>query len=97
MATTYTLTEPIEVDGEQVTELQVRRLKVRDIRAASKRGKGDDVDMGVHMVALVTDLTPEQVDELDAADFVALSEVVAGFLRFGHFLPVFKHPRRLYR
>lgn len=59
--------------GNTITELKIRRPKVRDIR----KMKGDnETDMAASLLAIITGLVPEDIDELDIADFQAASKVV---------------------
>lgn len=57
--------------GNTITELKIRRPKVRDIRKMT--GK---TEMAVSLLAIVTGLVPEDIDELDIADFQAASKIV---------------------
>jgi hypothetical protein len=79
------LTQPIVLDGKTITEVQVRRPKVKDLRAMERENNGTatQIDQGVAMAALLTELPVEIVDEMDAVDFAAVSEVIAGFLPQG--------------
>ncbi|MBN9022527.1 MAG: phage tail assembly protein [Rhizobiales bacterium] len=82
---TVRLTQPIAWDGKTVTEVQVRRPKVKDLRAMEQDNSvnATQIDQGVAMAALLTELPVEIIDEMDAVDFAALSEVIAGFLPEG--------------
>ena len=82
---TVRLTQPIAWDGKSVTEIQVRRPKVKDLRAMERDNSATatQVDQGVAMAALLTELPVEIIDEMDAVDFAAVSEVIAGFLPQG--------------
>ena len=79
---TVRLTQPIAWDGKTVTEVQVRRPKVKDLRAMERDNSAavTQIDQGVAMAALLTELPVEILDEMDAVDFAAVSEVIAGFL-----------------
>ena len=79
------LTQPIASDGKTVTEVQVRRPKVKDLRAMERDNSATatQIDQGVAMAALLTELPIEIIDEMDAVDFAAVSEVIAGFLPQG--------------
>lgn len=51
--------------GNEVTELKVRRAKAKDVR----RMKGStDIEQTLSLLALLTGLVPEDLDELDVAD-----------------------------
>lgn len=55
--------------GEKVASVTVRRLKVRDLKAISRQAKGDTSDIEILGVAKMTDLIPEDLDSMDAADY----------------------------
>jgi hypothetical protein len=82
---TVRLSQPIAWEGKTVTEVHVRRPKVKDLRAMERDNgpTASQIDQGVAMAALLTELPVEIIDEMDAADFAALSEVIAGFLPQG--------------
>ncbi|MBN9023185.1 MAG: phage tail assembly protein [Rhizobiales bacterium] len=79
---TVRLSQPIASDGKTVTEVQVRRPKVKDLRAMERDTStlANHIDQGVAMAALLTELPVEVIDEMDAVDFATVSEVIAGFL-----------------
>jgi len=79
------LSHPIAWDGRTLTEVQVRRPKVKDLRAMERDtpNPANQIDQGVAMAALLTELPVEVIDEMDAVDFAAVSEVIAGFLPQG--------------
>ena len=76
------LSHPIEVGNRTIAEVTIRRPKVRDLRAMEKaREPGvSEIDQGVAMAATLCDLPLEAMDEMDAADFAAISEALGGFL-----------------
>ncbi len=76
-----TLAVPVEWQGQKIAEVTVRRPKVKDLRAIEQasQGRQSQLDQGVEMIAQLTGLPREAVDELDAQDFTAISEVIAGF------------------
>ena len=82
---TVRLSQPIAWDGKDIAEVQIRRPKVKDLRAMERDAGNtpNQIDQGVAMAALLTDLPVEVIDEMDAVDFAAISEVIAGFLPQG--------------
>jgi len=73
--------QPIVFSDRKITEVTVRRPKVKDLRALDHLDvNANDLTKGIEMAAILTGLTPETVDELDAADFAAISDVIASFL-----------------
>lgn len=55
-------------EGKEITELNVRRAKVRDIKRMNEL-QGSDADKEVYMLALLTGLVPEDLEDLDIADY----------------------------
>jgi hypothetical protein len=76
------LIRPIRVEERMITEVTIRRPKVRDLRAMEKMREpdGTELDQGIAMAAALCDLPLEAMDEMDAADFAVISEVLGGFL-----------------
>jgi hypothetical protein len=76
------LIRPIRIEEQLITEVAIRRPKVRDLRNLEKlREPGStELDQGIAMAAALCDLPLQAMDEMDAADFAAISEVLGGFL-----------------
>ena len=74
--------QPIRVEERMITEVTIRRPKVRDLRAMEKmREPGStELDQGIAMAAALCDLPIDAMDEMDAGDFAAISEVLGSFL-----------------
>ncbi|APR98698.1 phage tail assembly protein [Wolbachia endosymbiont of Folsomia candida] len=75
---TITLNNPITVDGVSVSELTIRRPKVRDY-LAMERLSGSDLSKEVALTANLTSVTKEAVEELDIADYAKVQEVLKDF------------------
>jgi len=73
---TLTLCVPVEFSGTVYTEVSIRKLKGRDFIALQKMTGDEDVAL----LAIVTGLPAVVIEELDADDFVALSEAAQAFL-----------------
>ena len=69
---------PITVAGSEVTELTMRRPKLRDLLATEKEKTVSQQE--VLMFANLCGLAPSDLHELDIADFRALQQVYVGFL-----------------
>jgi len=76
--TTVKLDNPITVDGISVSELTVRRPKVRDYLAI-ERLNGSDLSKEVTLTANLTSVAKEAIEELDIADYVKIQEVLKDF------------------
>lgn len=76
------LDDPIEVDGKQVTELEIRKPTVRELRHAKERAGDDMLERTIVMVGDLSVLAPDQVDLLTVMDFLKIQEEMekAGFL-----------------
>ncbi len=69
---------PVTADGEVVTELRIRRPKIGDMKRLQKHK--DELEKAIHMIANLAEVSPTVVEEMDAADFARVSEVVGGFM-----------------
>jgi hypothetical protein len=78
---TFALSDPIEHDGRLITEVQISKPKVKDLKRmnAALDGVTDQLDQGIVLAATLTGLPVEVIEELDADDFTAISEVIADF------------------
>ena len=77
--TTIKLKNPIKVDGAEVAELNMRRPKVRDLERMDKAA-GGQMAQAIALVGDLTELTPDQVREIDGEDFIAISKMLGDFL-----------------
>ena len=75
--TSIKLKHPIIADGVEVTELALRRPKVRDLERMDK--VAGEIAKAVTLTADLAELTPDQVRELDAEDFTAVAEQLGDF------------------
>ena len=80
-----TLSQPISWEGNTVTEVTVKKPKVKDLKAmqAALDGVVDQLEQGIVMAATLTGLPRDAIEELDTEDFTAISEVIAGFFPRG--------------
>lgn len=72
------LKHAVAVTGDTVSEITLRRPTVKDLMVFD-REKGEVGKMAALIGALAA-WPPSSVQALDAEDFVAISEVVSGFL-----------------
>ncbi|GFM34024.1 phage tail assembly protein [Desulfovibrio subterraneus] len=79
MKTKITLDYPVEMMGETVTELSIRRVKVRDQVIAAKAG-GTNQDKEVRLFANLCEVSPQVIEELDMVDYRKVQEIYDGFL-----------------
>jgi len=76
---TIPLTYPIQINGLEITELQMRRPKVRD-RLAVEKMTGGVAEKEIRFIANLCEIAPGDVEELDMADYARLQETLANFL-----------------
>jgi len=70
---------PIDVAGEQITSLNLRRPKVRDMLAADKAAEGE-AEKEVAMFANLCEVSRDTILELDGVDYGQLQKAYSGFL-----------------
>lgn len=78
MAEIVKLQYPINVAGEEITELRIRRPKMRDLKRASKLK--DEVEKSMQMLVDLAEITPEAADEIDPVDFAKAAEIMGNFM-----------------
>lgn len=72
----YVLKHPIkDENGVELTWLEVRRMKMKDIRALEKE-KGGGVDQQAFLISRLTGLISPIVDDLDIEDVFGLSALI---------------------
>lgn len=79
MKTPIPLRYPVTHEGQEYTELSMRRAKARDSRDA-QRGGGGPADHEIRMFANLCEVPPTVIEELDMADYAALQKAYEGFL-----------------
>jgi hypothetical protein len=79
--TTIKLDFPAKIAGVEVSELHFRRPTVRDIKVARAGGKVDDFDLAVTLAANLSETSPDDILNIDVADFKKVEAVIAGFLQ----------------
>jgi len=76
---TIELKYPIDVAGEKITSLNLRRPKVRDMLAADK-ASGSDAEKEVNLFANLCEVSPDAIMELDGSDYSQLQKTYSSFL-----------------
>jgi hypothetical protein len=74
----HTLMLPVTFEGVERTTITLRRLKGKDIKRL--KDYDDDIDKAFFLIGELSGWAPEGVDELDGADFEALSKIIEGFM-----------------
>ena len=72
---TVTLNHPLP----NLSQITMRRVKVRDTLAASKM-KGGDAEKEIFLLSSLSMITPAEIEELDMSDYTVLQDVYRIFL-----------------
>jgi hypothetical protein len=73
------LSEPIKIDGKDVSEVTLRRPKVRD-RLIVERSNVSDAEKEVQLIANLSELPIEAIEDLDLRDYAKIQKELSGFL-----------------
>lgn len=75
----YQLKHPVkDENGIELTSVNVRRIKMKDLRAVEKE-QGGDLDHQAMLISRLTGMIPPVVDELDVEDILGISELIGDF------------------
>jgi len=82
---TVTLSDPVTWDGQMITEVVIKKPKVKDVRRlqAALEGVEDRFEQGVIMASQLSGIPAEAFDEFDFDDFTAVSEAFSAFFPQG--------------
>jgi len=69
---------PIDYNGQNRTSVTMRRPKLRDFEAVD--AIHGDIEKSVRLIANLSEMTPDEVRELDMTDYRRVNEVLEGFL-----------------
>jgi hypothetical protein len=73
------LANAIKIDGKELTEISIRRPKVRD-RLAVERSNASDAEKEVQLIANLAELPIEVIEDIDLADYAKLQRALTDFL-----------------
>jgi hypothetical protein len=78
----YELKFPITgTDGKLIKTIEIGTVKVKHLKAAEgARQDGGDMAVGIALLAAVTQLPVETIEEMSASDFSEMSEKMTDFL-----------------
>jgi deoxycytidine triphosphate deaminase len=79
-AATVKLDHPIKIDGQVVKEIKMRRPTVQDLIAQDKF-EGVETERAIAMLGRLASINPEDLGQMDAADYVKLDKAYVGFLK----------------
>lgn len=83
LLTEVTLAYPVTVDGARVEMLRLRRPKARDYLTVSRLKDLSPAEQEMRLIANLAEVTPETIEDLDFADYLAVQEVLKGFSQPG--------------
>ena len=76
---TIKLQHPVTVDGVSISELTMRRSKVKDrLAVANMRDKSDE-EKEIMLFANLCEVSPDVIRELDESDYPAVQKVYVSF------------------
>lgn len=70
---------PIHWEGHEITQIEMRRPKVRDQKGAVNASE-NPVEQEIHMFSNLSEQPSAVIEELDSADYGRLQKVYQGFL-----------------
>lgn len=70
---------PVEVDGQTVTEINLRRAKAKDLRALEAAKDGEGIEETFLMLSILSGQPVAVIEDLDLEDFTPLAEKIADF------------------
>jgi Phage tail assembly chaperone proteins, E, or 41 or 14 len=73
------LNHPIDIAGAKVSVLQLRRPKVRDMLSVEKSAE-NDAEKEIQLFANLCEVSPDDLLELDMADYAKLQKTYQDFL-----------------
>lgn len=81
IVSTYKLETPIEYGGEYVTELEFRRLKVKDHVQVERKVDAGPIEKASLYLQLLCEQPPFVIESLSQKDFMGAQEILASFLK----------------
>lgn len=78
MKTEIKLQYPIEFNGQKRAVISMRRPKLRDFEAVEN--VTNDIEKSVRLIANLSEITPDEVRELDMVDYRKVNAVLEDFL-----------------
>ncbi|UDQ97816.1 phage tail assembly protein [Lentisphaerota bacterium WC36G] len=79
MNTKIKLLIPVEINGEKIKEINMRRPTLGD-QLNADRACDSDSEIEIHLMASLTEIAPKDLEKLDLADYKKLQEQFQSFL-----------------
>lgn len=70
---------PVEATGETITNLTMRRSKIKDRLLVAKMKTASDEEKEIRLFANLCEVEPKVIEELDESDYSNLQKVYLGF------------------
>ena len=81
MSKTITLKHPVTVGGKQIDSVEIARPTVKNLKEFDK--PGGEFQQMFNLMSELTGLLDVELDAIDAEDYMAMTDVVDGFLGSG--------------
>jgi len=75
------LNYPIESDGTNITDLNMRRSKVKDRLLVAKMKNSSDEEKEIRLFANLCEVAPNIIEELDESDYANLQKAYMDFFK----------------
>ena len=75
------LNYPIESDGANITDLNMRRSKVKDRLIVAKMKNSYDEEKEIRLFANLCEVAPNIIEELDESDYANLQKAYMDFFK----------------
>ncbi len=75
------LNYPIESSGENISELNMRRSKVKDRLVVAKMKNSPDEEKEIRLFANLCEVQPAIIEELDESDYADFTKSLYGFFQ----------------
>ena len=75
------LNYPIESDGTNITDLNMRRSKVKDRLVVAKMKSASDEEKEIRLFANLCEVAPNIIEELDESDYANLQKSYMDFFK----------------
>ena len=73
------LNYPVESDGTNIADLNMRRSKVKDRLLVAKMKNSSDEEKEIRLFANLCEVAPNIIEELDESDYGLLQKAYMGF------------------
>lgn len=80
LRTPLALQHPINVEGSDVTELQIRRPKLKDLKGLNLADlESLSGEALIQLISSLAEIPPSSAEQIDVADFDAIGDMIQSF------------------